>query len=149
MKYVIPDILIFIHMFIIIIILPSLIPHFFSSSCSSSCYWCPSKFVDSIFVDVNECTESTNNCGMHFICVNTPGSFGCRTTTEEKAVRVRNHCIMCSWIFLTFKKINSSQCNLPPPLAMPKENETNLNRSDVVEKEEGTIEFSFLSIFFF
>ena len=29
---------------------------------------------------------------------------GAHTTTVEKAVRVRNQCLMCSWTFVTFKE---------------------------------------------
>ena len=40
---------------------------------------------------------------------------GVHTTAVEKAVRVRNHRIMYSFIFLTFKVINTNQCNWGPP----------------------------------
>ena len=76
---------------------------------------------------------------------------GAHTTTVEKAVRVRNQCIMCSWIFLTFKKNRIVASAIDPLcLAILKENEAFLNnRSDVVKKGnlKSIIEFSFLLIF--
>ena len=42
---------------------------------------------------------------------------GAHITTAEKAVRVRNSCTVCLWIFLTFKKnwIVASAIDPPPP----------------------------------
>ena len=62
------------HHVIFILISPYVYRYHSFSSLSS---WCPSEFVHSFFADVNECTESTHNCRIHFKCINTPGSFGC------------------------------------------------------------------------
>ena len=93
---VIYDIFIFIHMFIIIIILLPLLPHFFLLLVRLLALGVLQNLLIPFLADVNESTESTHNCGLHFICVNTPGSFRCtyNYSTVKKAVRVRNPCIV-------------------------------------------------------
>ena len=50
---------------------PSICGSSSSSSCSSL------MLVDYFFTDVDECTASTFVCGIHFNCINTPGTYRC------------------------------------------------------------------------
>ena len=124
---------------------------FFSSTCSSSCSWCPSEFVHSFFADVNKCTESTHNCRIHFKCVNIPGSFGCAYNYSRESCQGKKSMYYVFMVFLTFKKNRIVASAIDPLcLAILKENEAFLNsRSDAVKKGnlKSVIEFSFLLIF--
>ena len=116
---VIHDIFIFIHMFIIIIILLSLIPHFFFLLVRLLALGVLQNFFYIFFADVNECKESTHNCRKHFICVNTPGSFGCAYNySRESCQGKRSLCHVFINISYVKKKkygIVASAIDPPPP----------------------------------
>ena len=75
---------------------------FFSSSCSSSYSWCPWKFVDFFYTDVNEYTESTHYCRTHFYCVNAPSSFGCAYNYSRESCQGKKS---VSHVFLDIRDI--------------------------------------------
>ena len=143
---VIHDIFFFIHMFIIIIILLPLFSHFFLLLVRHLALGVLQivliPFLQTLTNAKNRHTTAVRIFSASILRVLS----GAHTTTVEKAVRVRNQCLMCSWTFVTFKKkriVTSAIDHLL--LAILNENDTILkNRSDVVKKEEGTIEFSLL-----